>query len=111
MQAPLPRGTEVDLARRQAWINRFAGYRREVSEGRIRTWLGQFRQPDQDLAARTLDSVEFISSAGIADAFRSIHTKLEAKGWHHSPSRRLPRSLGLDRVAIPCSTRSVRPTT
>jgi len=69
-----------------SWANTFAGYRYAVTEQRIDRWLDQFSQKDRDLAARTLDCVEFVPYGQIDAAFKSILNGLH--GWHKDEAKR-----------------------
>lgn len=79
MKKPLPRSTRIDMARMARWAGEFSGYRVTVTEARIDRWLSQFRPSDRDIAARILDSVDFITSEQITASYRSILGSLE--GW------------------------------
>ena len=89
MKQPRPSGTPIDVKRRSAWRNRFGSYRYGVTEAGINDWLDQFDDRDKDLAARLLDSVEFISAEQLHDAYRAILTKLP--GWDQDESKRQGR--------------------
>jgi len=84
VRQPSAPGTPVDAERLAHWINRFGGYRRNVTRARIQTWLDQFDAGDRDLAARLLDAVEFVSNqqveANLANTLRAL------PGW--DPVRR-----------------------
>jgi hypothetical protein len=80
MKRPMPRGSAIDMARMARWAADFTGYRTSVTEPRIDRWIEQFRVRDRDLAARILDSVEFITREQITTAFRSILNTLP--GWN-----------------------------
>lgn len=86
MRRPLAPGNPVDGKRMRDWVRSFRGFRIAVTEERIDRWLGQFAATDRDLAARTLDAVEFLGSEQIADAYRALLASLP--GWHVSPARR-----------------------
>jgi hypothetical protein len=86
MKRPKRRNTPLDLKRIRDWVNDFAGYRHSVSEERIRGWLQQFGEPDQDLAARVLDCVDFFTHDQIVGAFRAVLNGLD--GWNRSESQR-----------------------
>ena len=86
MKKPSSKGTAIDLRRYERWREEFAGFRRQVPEGRIRDWIGQFAVKDHDTAARVLDCVEFISHEQITAAFRAILPSLS--GWDREPSKR-----------------------
>jgi len=86
VRKPKRRNTSITAQRLRGWVNEFAGYRHSVSEERILGWINQFSNGHRDLAARVLDSVEFITHDQIAAAFKSVLNGLD--GWHRSPSRR-----------------------
>lgn len=86
MKRPLPRETSINMQRVRRWMADFAGYRITVSEQRIDRWIEQFPQADRDLAARVLDSVDFISNEQISAAFRSILNSLP--NWNIEEGRR-----------------------
>lgn len=71
------------------WLDDFAGYRVNVTEGRIDRWIRQFRNKHHDLAARILDSVDFVSHARVATAFRQVLVQIP--GWHRNPAKRRGR--------------------
>ncbi|HEX3142344.1 MAG TPA: hypothetical protein VHQ64_00100 [Pyrinomonadaceae bacterium] len=64
----------------------FPGYRITVTEERVDRWIGQFRRADHDLAARVLDSVDFITGEQITAAFRSILKSIP--GWNVEEDQR-----------------------
>jgi hypothetical protein len=68
------------------WVTDFAGYRLPVTDGRIERWLNQFAQPDQDLAARVLDCVDFISRTQMIAIFRTFLDT--CVGWNIDEGRR-----------------------
>jgi len=86
MRKPKQRGAPINMRRVRDWVQRFSGYRITVTENRIDRWLDQFADPDRDVAARTLDSVEFLGAEPIADAFRSLLG--EVPGWSRSATKR-----------------------
>lgn len=85
MKRAKDRGTPRDAARFTGWAQAFAAYRHTVDEGRLDRWLKQF-DPDQDLGARLLDCVDFITHDQIAKAFRAVLNGLD--GWHRGKSKR-----------------------
>lgn len=89
MRAPASRNTALDSKRVKRWLDDFSGFRHQVPEGRIRDWLGQYRQEDQDLAARLLDCVDFVNNEQIRAAFRTILEGLP--GWDRSVGKRTGR--------------------
>lgn len=89
MKQPSSQGTPVDSRRIRDWVNVFAGYRHTVLEPRIRDWIDQFDDTDEDLAARILDCVDFYSFDQIAAAFRDVLKSLE--GWDSNPDKRKGR--------------------
>jgi len=80
MKSPLPSGSAIDGARMTYWLNAFGGYREGLSQGSIDRWIDQFDKKDKDIAARLLDSVDFINNLQIRSAFRNILNSLE--GWN-----------------------------
>lgn len=80
MKHPMPRGSAIDMQRMASWVTIFSEYRHAVTEPRIDRWLLQFSRSDRDLAARVLDSVEFITNEQRASAFRAILNCLD--GWN-----------------------------
>lgn len=79
MKVPRSRGSNVDMARMKNWLDDFYGYRHSVAESRIDRWLNQFDREHRDLAARTLDCVDFITNEQITKAFQSVLGSLP--GW------------------------------
>ena len=86
MKAPQRRGASIDGVRMHAWMDDFTGYRVNVTEGRIDRWIEQFEVEHRDLAARILDSVDFVSRARVATAFRQVLVQIP--GWDINPARR-----------------------
>jgi hypothetical protein len=86
VKRPKPKNTPIDGRRIRAWTNEFAGYRQQIGEYAITGWLDQFEQNDRDLAARTLDVVEFFGTDRIAQSFRRGLGMVP--GWHAKPSQR-----------------------
>lgn len=86
MKAPKPRGKAITLARKRAWVKSFGAYRHPVDVPLVHSWLGQFASADQDLAARVLDAVDFMSTQGIAASFRTGLQSLN--GWNANPAQR-----------------------
>ena len=89
MKEPLPRGADVDARRMRSWLDTFAGYRYAVNEARIDRWLAQFEAADRDLAARILDSIDFISAGQTTQAFRAVLGGLT--GWSIDQAERQGR--------------------
>ncbi|MGH7772741.1 MAG: phosphoribosyltransferase-like protein [Candidatus Binatia bacterium] len=89
MNRPRDRGADIDTGRFNWWLSRFAGYRNPVTRGMIELWLRQFSPKDQDLAARVLDAILFISNQHIHICFRNLLDALN--GWNQSASRRRGR--------------------
>ena len=87
MRHPLLPGSRIDAARIQTWLDSFEGYRVAVSQGAIEHWIEQFDHRHRDLAARILDSVDFINRLRIQAAFRTILQSLG--GWNLDRSQRL----------------------
>jgi len=75
------------MQRMGSWVRVFAGYRHVVNEQRIDRWLQQFEPADRDMAARILDSVEFVSYEQLASAFRSVLNSQES--WSVDPGQRV----------------------
>lgn len=88
MKRPRLRGAGIDMGRMRSWISSFGGYRVSVSEERIDRWLVQFAR-DRDLAARILDSVDFVGHEQMANSFRDLLNSIE--GWHRDEQRRRGR--------------------
>jgi hypothetical protein len=89
MKEPLPRGAAVDARRMRSWLDTFTGYRHAVNEARIDRWMEQFDAADRDLAARILDSVDFISAGQVTQGFRAILGGLT--GWSTNEAQRQGR--------------------
>lgn len=79
MREPRPPGTPINMQRMRDWATEFAGYRINVTENRIDRWLDQFEDAHRDVAARLLDSVQFVSSEQMAALFRDALQSLS--GW------------------------------
>lgn len=77
------------MARMGNWTSDFTGYRHAITEERIDRWLGQFDKKDRDLAARTLDCIDFITHEQMTKAFRSILSSLN--GWSRNRKERVGR--------------------
>ncbi|HEY5499002.1 MAG TPA: hypothetical protein VIK20_01325 [Bacteroidales bacterium] len=82
MQANSP----VNMRRFNKWLSEFSTYRHQITEGRIERWIKQFAQNDKDLAARLLDSVDFINHQQISTAFRDLLLGLD--GWSPNEKNR-----------------------
>lgn len=78
MRTPKSRGAPIDSTRLAGWARRFSGYRRPITEQAIDSWLGPFGD-QQDVGARLLDSVEYVSHDLIDGAFKAILPRLS--GW------------------------------
>jgi hypothetical protein len=89
VKKPLAPGTAIDAKRYQRWVSRFGSYRAGIINVTIESWLQQFEQADQDLAARVLDAVEFFGQSQIHAAYRQALTALP--DWHTVASRRTGR--------------------
>lgn len=87
MKRPLARGSPINMRRMRRWTADFPGYRINVNEDRIGRWLNQFQQADRDIAARVLDSVEFITQEQMSAAYRSLPASLP--GWHIDEAQRV----------------------
>lgn len=86
MRKPRRRNAALNAERMRQWITEFGSYRININEGRIDRWLDQFDDEDRDLAARILDSVEFVSHSQVTNAFRDILNGME--GWDLDEARR-----------------------
>lgn len=86
MRQPLSPGCRIDAARMRTWLDSFEGYRVAVSQGAIERWIEQFNPGHRDIAARILDSVDFINKLRTQAAFRTILRSLE--GWNPRENRR-----------------------
>ena len=89
MKRPMVRGSEINGKRFSTWLAQFAGYRTPVTNGMIELWLRQFARADQDLAARILDAVLFITTKHIHTCFRDLLDSLP--GWSAAKSKRKGR--------------------
>ena len=86
MKRPLPRGSRIDAGRMASWLTGFATYREAMSQGAIERWIDQFAPADRDIAARLLDSVEFINMLRIRAAYKDILCSID--GWSIDEDRR-----------------------
>lgn len=86
MRQPLSRETPVNARRFQKWIGDYGGYRYQVTEHRLNDWLNQFKDDDRIIAARILDSVDFVGHERIANAYRDCLAALP--GWDKAAGRR-----------------------
>ena len=86
MKKPQRRGTAITPVRRQGWIDTFQGYRHVIAEIDVQNWLNQFAEEHKDLAARILDSVEFVSPDATDGAYRNLLAALP--GWDIDPAQR-----------------------
>jgi hypothetical protein len=86
MRRPRPAKTPVNLARKQTWQSRFVHYRHPPNIDEISQFLRQFGSDRKDVAARLLDSVEVVTSAAIAEAFRTLMKSVP--NWHREKSKR-----------------------
>lgn len=89
MRNPMARGTVIDANRIQTWLNAFASYRQAVNEAKLMDWFQQFKSRDHDVAARTLDAVEFVDSTRTVRVFRAALGRLP--GWSRNRARRRGR--------------------
>jgi len=87
MRHPLLPGCRIDATRMRTWLDSFEGYRVAVSQGAIERWIEQFDPGHRDMAARILDSVDFINKLRIQAAFRTILQSLP--GWSIQENQRL----------------------
>jgi hypothetical protein len=86
MKKPLRRGTAIDNPRMTRWVSLFSNYRDTVLQLQIDNWLRQFKGRDRDLAARILDSVEFITDRQVRSSFHSLLDSLPR--WNRSNTAR-----------------------
>lgn len=86
MKQPLRRGSSINSARIRSWLQEYEGYRHQIGEGNIDRWIAQFDEDDKDMAARLLDATDFISTAQISGAFRSILDNMP--GWDVNTTNR-----------------------
>ena len=89
MRRPLKRGEPLSHIRMESWMADFGGYRHQVTDAKIERWLGQFGKSHQDIAARILDSIDFIGRSQISSLFRDVLGSIP--GWHDNPDRRKGR--------------------
>lgn len=85
MKTPKERGKAIDNARKQLWLKRFAGYRVEVTEERLQSWLDNFDDEHLDLGARVLDAVTFLTAEDMEKAIRKTVESLP--GWDNNPEK------------------------
>jgi len=86
MKRPKDKGTPIDIRRVSGWLKDFSAYRYGVTNGRIEGWLDQFKRKDRDLAARILDSVDFIGTDQLSATYRSLLRALP--GWSPDSGKR-----------------------
>lgn len=86
MRRPFAPGTAIDARRYKRWIDRFGSYREAVINVTINSWLENFEDEDQDLAARVLDVVEFYGQSQIHSAYRDALKAVP--GWHKESQQR-----------------------
>ncbi len=86
MKAPYPAGTPIDLKRFRKWLYNFTSYCNQITEDGIRLWINQFLETHRDLAARLLDSVDFIGHEQISTAFRELLSGID--GWSPKENKR-----------------------
>jgi len=89
VKRPFAPGTPIDAKRYRRWISRFGSYRAGITNVTIESWLENFEAPDQDLAARVLDAVEFYGQSQIHQAYRQALKALP--DWHKSVLKRRGR--------------------
>ncbi len=87
MRRPQNRGSPIDMRRMRDWVSEFAGYRIGINDGRVDRWLSQFEDTDKDIAARILDSIDYVSQQQMAAAFRDVLNGLP--GWSQNSSERV----------------------
>jgi len=86
LKKPFRRGAPIDIHRFNRWITTFGTYRDTVATIQIDGWLNQFKTLDRDLAARILDSVEFVSHSQIRNGYFSTLNSIP--GWNQDPTKR-----------------------
>ncbi len=86
MKTPRPRLSPINGNRYRSWRETFQSYRHVINDNNIDRWLEQFGRNDRDIAARILDSIEFISSEQIASSYRAALAQLP--GWHRDGDSR-----------------------
>lgn len=86
MKKPLPIDHPIDNKRISRWLGLFSNYRNSVTRQQIDDWLSQYSSTDRNVAARLLDSVEFVTYQQICAAFRAIMGGLD--GWDVDPMKR-----------------------
>lgn len=86
MKQPLKRGELITPARLKRWVDDFGSYRHQVTDLKVQSWLDQFQSDHKDVAARLLDSVDFVGFTQISKLFRDILGAIP--GWHIDPTKR-----------------------
>jgi hypothetical protein len=89
VKKPLPKGTPISPSRIRRWVDDFGGYRYQITEAGIDRWIKQFDGTHKDLAARLLDSVDYIGQTQMSKLFRDILGTIP--GWHRDPKKRSGR--------------------
>lgn len=86
MIKPKRPGAPIDSERYQKWTDRFVGYRRNVTKKKLADWIEQFAEPDHDIAARILDSIEYINLEQLENGLAQVLSRLP--GWHKTKKHR-----------------------
>lgn len=86
MKPPKEAGVPITLRRKRDWVGAFGAYRHPVNINTIDGWLEQFSEEHRDIAARVLDSIDFVDSQRIASFFRATLASME--GWSPNPAQR-----------------------
>ncbi|MCW0234258.1 MAG: hypothetical protein OJJ21_11725 [Ferrovibrio sp.] len=76
----------VDQARLDAWVAKFAIYRRQPTGEHISAWLNLFDEDDQGFAIRILDNLKLISDHDIHTGHRAGLTQVP--DWHENANNR-----------------------
>lgn len=88
MRRPSPPAAPINAQRFQRWLANFSGYRDPVTQAMIEMWLTQFPE-DRDLAARLLDSVQFLGNQHMRTTLRELLKGLD--GWDANAAKRRGR--------------------
>jgi hypothetical protein len=86
VKTPWDRGVAVSVKRQRKWLADFGGYRHQVTPPHIDSWLKQFHKKDRDVAARVLDSVDFVGFTKISRLYKELLNAIP--GWHFQASKR-----------------------
>ncbi|MDD5040543.1 MAG: hypothetical protein PHY34_05345 [Patescibacteria group bacterium] len=85
MKSPNQQNTQIDSRRIDTWLSQFRLYRSSIDRYSIDNWINQFRARDKDLAARTLDVVEFYSMERINSLYQQCLRSIS--GWNDDHSK------------------------